>query len=166
MKPERGQVMVQGLVAGLIGYATVALLFLLVDVLAARPLFYTAALLGSSLFYGLKDARELAIEVGPIIAYNGLHLVLFLVIGQIAAWLMFEVERHHNLAYFVFFLFLGGFIYGMLFVGVLGAEMTHVISWWGVVLANLAWIVTMGSYLILTHRSLMSELREEQQASP
>lgn len=166
MKPERAQVMVQGLVAGLIGYATVALLFSLIDLTSGRSPFYTAAVLGSSLFYGLEEAARVAIQPGPIIAYNGLHLVLFLVIGQVASWLMFEIEQHHNLAYFVFFLFMAAFIYGLLFVGILGAELTHVLSWWGVVLANLAWIVTMGAYLVLTHRSLMRELRAEQQVAP
>lgn len=166
MKAERAQMMVQGLVAGLIGYATVALLFLLVDLISGRSPFYTAAVLGSSLFYGLEDAAQVAIQPGPIIAYNGLHLVLFLVIGQIAAWLVFEVEHHHNLAYFVFFLFVAGFIYGMVFVGVLGAEIAHIMPWWGVVLANLAWIVAMGAYLTVSHRSLMRELREEQRVAP
>ena len=85
MKPERAQWLTQGLIGGLIGYAAVAVFFVLVNLIGGRSPFHTAAALGSTLFYGLQDAANLVIEPGPVIAYNGLHLILSILAATVAA---------------------------------------------------------------------------------
>lgn len=162
MKAERAQVFTQGLVAGLIAYAAVALFFFLVNAIGGRSPFHTAAVLGSALFYGVGDATTVVIEPGPIIAYNGLHLIVSLVAGTIGAWLFYETERHHWLWYLVFFIFLAGFVYSLVFVGVLSAEISELVAWPAVAVANVIWVVALGGYLLYQHRGLIRELRDEQ----
>src|SRR6266699_2506500 len=56
----------EGFIAGLIGAAAVALWFLIVDVIAGRP-FFTPAMLGSAVFWGVHDPAE--VEVAPPTLY-------------------------------------------------------------------------------------------------
>lgn len=166
MRPDRAQVLTQGLIAGFVGYAAVVVFFALANLIAGRSPFHTAAALGSSLFYGLRDPALLTIEPGPVLAYNGVHLILSLIIGTIGAWLIFEIERHHFLWYFVGFIFLAGFIYSLVAIGIISAEIAHVLPWWSVLAANLIWVGSLGIYLWLQHRDLMAAIKHEQEGSP
>jgi hypothetical protein len=165
MKADRAQWLTQGLVAGLVSYAAVAVFFLVINVISGRSAFHTAAALGSTLFYGLQDPANLVIEPGPVLAYNGVHLILSIVAGTIASWLLFETERHHFLWYFVFFIFLAGFMYSSVLIGVVGAEISHIVPWWSVLVANVIWLAALISYLWLQHRSLISALKTEQESA-
>ena len=158
MRPDRTDVWLQGLVAGLAGYAAVALFFVVVNVAGGRSPFYTPALLGSALFYGLRDPAQLVVAPGPVLAYNGLHILVFVVVGVLAAWLVFEVELHPYLWYVVFFLFLAGFLLSLAAVGVLGAEIARLLPWWSVLGANLAWSAALGGCLWRAHRALLRRL--------
>jgi len=53
----------QGLVVGLIGYASVAALYAAFDFIAARGVFYTVNLLGKSVFEGLRDTAVLGLPM-------------------------------------------------------------------------------------------------------
>lgn len=161
MKPERSRVVVEGLVTGLIGYVTVVLLFMVVNLLAGRPIFHTAGVLGSVLFFGLRDPAQALVEPGPVIAYNGLHMLVSMVIGLGAAWLVFQAEKHRPLWYVVFFIFLAGFIYSIAVMGVFAAEIVQVLSWPTIVMANVAAGVTAGGYLWWRHSQLLASVREE-----
>lgn len=162
MRPDRGQMLVQGLVAGLIGYVTVAIFFVVENLITGRSPLYTAAVLGQTMFYGGLEPGGVAIEPGPILAYNGVHMIASVIVGLAASFLVFETERHHTLWYFLFFVFLAGFIYSLVAIGILGAEIAHAIEWWSVAAANMAWVIAMGAYLLLMHRGLLRELREEE----
>jgi len=165
MKPERAQVLAQGLIAGVVGYAAVAVFFLLGNVVAGRSPFFTAAALGSALFYGVGDLSRLAIEPGPILAFNGVHLLLSLIAGTITAWLVYETEKHHYLWYFVFFFFLAAFIFSTVVLGIIGTEIAHVMPWWTVLAANAIWMGSLGCYLWFQHRGLYRALDEEQESA-
>ena len=121
-------------------------------------MFHTAALLGSALFFGLRDPLELASGPAPIIAYNGLHILVSLLIGLGAAWLVFQTEKNRPLWYGVFFLFLSGFIYSVAVMGVFAAEIVHLLSWPMILIANLGAGLTAGSYLWWRHAQLWREL--------
>jgi hypothetical protein len=90
---EGGRLILDGMAAGLIGYATIVAFFLVADPIADRPVFHTPALLGSALFFGLRDPASLEIGPGPILAYNGIHLLVFLLLGFVAAWFTRLSER-------------------------------------------------------------------------
>jgi hypothetical protein len=162
MKPDSSRVVVEGLVTGLIGYVTVVLLFIVVNLVAGRAPFHTAGLLGSVLFFGLRDPGQLVLEPGPIIAYNGVHMVVSLLIGLGAAWLVFQAEKYRPLWYAVFFIFLAGFIYSVALMGVFAVEVAHVLSWASIILANLAAGITAGGYLWWRHSTLLAAVGEDE----
>jgi hypothetical protein len=69
-----------GVIAGLLGYATIALFFAAASVASGRSPFYIAALLGSVLF--LQPAgSDIHVGPGPVLAYNGVHLLALIVAG-------------------------------------------------------------------------------------
>ena len=148
----------EGLVAGLIGYVTVVVLFGAINLLAGEALFHTASLLGSALFFGARDASGLVSGPGPIIAYNGVHILVSLLIGVGAAWLIYQTEKNRPLWFVVFFVFLAGFIYSVALVGVLVAEVMSLLSWPAIVLANIGAGITAGGYLWWRHSGLLAEL--------
>ena len=150
---------VEGLVAGLVGYGTVVVLFGVINLLGGDGLFHTASLLGSALFFGARSTAEITPGPAPIIAYNGIHILVSLVIGLGAAWLIFQTEKNRPLWFVVFFIFLAGFIYSVVVVGVLAAELVHLLSWPVIVVANVAAGVTAGGYLWWRHSVLLEELR-------
>src|SRR6266702_957416 len=81
----------EGFIAGLIGAGAVALWFLIVDTIAGRP-FFTPAMLGSAVFWGVHDPALVVIEYSRIIGYTMIHVSAFLIVGTIAAVLAAEVE--------------------------------------------------------------------------
>ena len=95
----------QGLVAGLIGFVTVGLLFAIVNAVAGRSPFYTSALLGATLFHGATDPAQVAVTPENVLAYNGLHLLVFLGFGAVAAALATLADRGAHLWYVSLFFF-------------------------------------------------------------
>src|SRR5438067_1401799 len=81
----------EGFIAGLIGAGAVALWFLVVDTIAGRP-FFTPAMLGSAVFWGVHDPGLVVVEYSRIIGYTMIHVSAFLIVGTIAAVLAAEVE--------------------------------------------------------------------------
>jgi len=151
----------EGLLAGLIGYLTVAFFFGAVNLVSGDSPFHTAALLGSALFFGVRTVGEVVQGPGPIIAYNGFHVLLSLAVGLVAAWLIFQTERNRNLWFIVFFMFLAGFILSVAVVGVLASELVPLLSWPAVLAANVAAGLTAGGYLWWRHSRLLMELIDE-----
>src|SRR5205809_5187456 len=74
----------EGFIAGLIGAGVVALWFLIVDIIAGRP-FFTPAMLGSAVFWGVHDPALVVIEYSRIIGYTMIHVSAFIIVGTIAA---------------------------------------------------------------------------------
>ena len=67
-----------GMIVGVIGYASVAVFYSAFDFLASRGSLYTVNLLGQALFRGLRDPSVLMFPLAPdwgaIMMYNSLHL--------------------------------------------------------------------------------------------
>jgi hypothetical protein len=158
MKGERTHVLSQGLVAGVIGYAAVALFFLVADLMIGRPAFYTPALLGGALFYGLGDPAQTVVWPGPVLAFNGVHLVLFLALGLIAGWLAEISERGPQLWYVGLVLFILVLFHIQGLVLVLTDRVRTALSPWLVLAAGLSAAVAMGAYLVRVHPRLRAEL--------
>jgi hypothetical protein len=93
MNAEGQRALWNSIYTGLIGYLAVAVFFLVLDPLLGRGFLHTPALLGSALFYGLTDPAALTIQPGPIIAYNGAHVVVFLVLGLVVGELTYASVR-------------------------------------------------------------------------
>lgn len=151
----------EGLAAGLLGYAAVVALFLVWNLAVGRPAFYTPAALGGAIFFGLREGAEVAIEPGPVIAYNGLHMLLSMLLGVISAFVVVEAERHRDLWYAAFFVFLSLGLYLVLLVGVFAVEVAHVLSWPAVVAGTLAGGGATLGYLWTAHRGLPGLVGQE-----
>lgn len=159
-KVIRQDVVTNGVLTGLIGFATVALLIAVLNIDAGRSPFYTAALFGSALFYHLTDPAALVIMPGPIFAYNATHLIVFLGLGLIVSWLVSVGERHPAALYLIFValvfvaahMFLALLVFAQPLLGVAGA--------WQIALGSAAAAVTMAWYVWHSHPILRHDLRD------
>lgn len=148
----------EGAVAGVLAYVAVAAFFALLNVALGHSPFETAFLMGEAMGAGAPGPNA---EIGIILAANGLHLLVSLVVGLAAAFLLLELEHHHGLWYAVLMAFLGGFFLSIVVVGVLGAEVTAVVTWPQVAAANTVAALVVGVYLWRMHRDLVAELSRE-----
>lgn len=159
MKSERFQVFEDGLLAGLIGYATVVLATALVNIAFGRSPFHTAALLGSALFYGLTDPDQLTIWAGPVLAYNGVHLIVFMGIGLVASWLAHLSEKGPDFWYIgvVLMMFIAFHLFSVfMFVG---QRFMPALSPWMLLGVGLGAMVTIVAYFVAVIPTLRSEFR-------
>jgi hypothetical protein len=143
----------EGVIAGLIGAATVAVWFLVFDIARGKP-FLTPALLGNAVFYGVNTPIGLQVTLGPILGYTLLHGLAFIAFGVIASAIMAVSEREPTL--FVAFVILFGcfeaFFFGV--VGAFGQSMMGALVWWAILVGNLLASVAMLWYLLRAHRAL------------
>src|SRR3990170_2543737 len=84
MTPTQRSVLREGIVAGLLGAAVVAVWFLFFDLARGRPLL-TPGLLGAAVFQGVTDPIGLEIAPGNVLGYTLLHGLAFVAFGVIAA---------------------------------------------------------------------------------
>lgn len=154
-----GDVLLDGLFTGAIGGITVALWFLLLDVIAGRPLF-TPALLGTVLLHGGAAAAQ-GITVAPleVAAYTAFHFLVFLAIGTGFSWLMTLFERFPIVGFVLLVLFvslqLGFFVLDV----ALGAQLLGQLHAWAVITANLLAAGSMSIYLWKRHPQIAEGLR-------
>lgn len=154
MKPDRVRTLSEGLVAGLLGGLAVILFYGVLNLLGGRSFFATAAQLGADLVAPGTPA------VGAVLAFNGLHVVAFLLVGLVAAWIVRETERHP-----------GSFVLAV-FIGIAGlfAVMAAFLSFTAraevrlpigtVFVANLLAGVAMGNYLLRAHPGWWRQVRD------
>lgn len=146
----------EGLVAGLLGYLAVALFFAAVNVLGGAPPLETVSHLGAVLTGASVEPGT--VDLPSVLAYNGLHLFVSLVVGFLAAWIFMEMELHPGLWYVAFFVLMSALIYSLVVMGVFGSEILGVIAWEEVVAGNLVWAGTILGSLAWRHRSLGGRL--------
>jgi hypothetical protein len=148
-----------GVVAGIIGAAVVAVWFLILDIARGQP-FLTPSMVGSVFFLGESVEGASTLNVVMVFAYTGVHGVLFLLAGCVLSWMVAQVERNPQFGLVLLLLFL-------LFESVLfGLEVTIVPSLVGalgafsVAFANLFAAVAMFWYLLLRRPEALARLRE------
>jgi hypothetical protein len=145
----------EGLIAGLVGAATVALCFLIVDSIGGRPL-YTPTVLGTALFR--RGAPIPLTEVLPdlemVLMFTWVHGLLFVAIGGIVARLLALAERQPNLGFGILMLFVF-FEFGFIVAAMVFAEpILRALAWPAVLVANMLAAVTMGGYFWVRHPNL------------
>jgi hypothetical protein len=157
MNPADRSVLREGIVAGLIGAAVVALWFFVFDLLRGRP-FLTPTLLGSFVFFGVNTPVGLEPALGPILGYTVLHGLAFVAFGIVAATMMAMSEREPALfiAFVILFAAFEVFFFGVL--SVLGRAIQAALVWWAVLIGNLLASVAMLWYLFRAHRALPRSL--------
>ena len=148
----------EGFVAGLLGAASVALWFLIVDLLAGRPLF-TPAMLGSAVFWGEMDPGTVVISFPRVVGYTMFHVLAFQAVGITAAIIACEVEAFPSALFAVvvaFAIFEIGFY---VLVALLAAPILGALAWFNVAIGNLIAATGMGIYLWKRHPKLSENLR-------
>ena len=109
------QLYLEGIVAGVIGAATIAIWFLILDTIYVRAL-YTPTVLGTALFRhgeGLASPENLPISLRMTLMYTWVHGLAFCVIGGIASRLLALAEQNPNVGFGIllfFVLFEFGFV--------------------------------------------------------
>jgi hypothetical protein len=147
----------EGVVAGIIGAAVVALWFLVFDIARGKPLL-TPSLLGAAVFQGGSAPTGLQVQLGLVIGYTILHGLVFIAFGIIAASVISATEREPALVIALVILFACFETFFLGVVGVLGRAVTDALSWWAILAANFLAAVAMLWYFLLRHRSLLGSL--------
>lgn len=147
----------EGIVAGVLGAATVAAWFLIVDALNGRPL-YTPTVLGTVLFRrggGGPGLDALPPSLDMVLMFTWVHGLVFAAIGGVAARLLAAAERNPSVGFGVllfFVIFEAGFtVAAMLFA----EPVLHALTWPAILVANLLAAVTMAVYFRLRHPTLL-----------
>ncbi len=148
------------MVAGLLGYGTVVVLFALINVLAGRSLFHTPAMFGSVLFYGLDDPAMLEISPGPVLAYNMVHVLGFVALGLFASWLVAKAEQFPVARWVILFvlIFVAAHVYAALLL--FAQPLLQGAAWLHIGIVSVAAALVMGWYLLRQHPVLRRELKE------
>jgi hypothetical protein len=166
MSVRAGRIVRIGLAAGGVGYAAVIVVVSGLNLLAGRSPFYTAALFGASLFYGLSDPAALVVAPGPVLAYNGVHLLAFLALGLGGSGLVAIAERYPSAQYVILVLlvFVAFHVWGGLALfahPLLGAE-----TWWHVGVGTLVAAIAMGLYYLRRYPLVVREARLMRMGEP
>lgn len=156
----RRRTLKEGIVAGLLGYAVVALYYGVLNVLLGRSFFHTARELGRLVVGEGWLADAAAVSYAPVLAYNAVHGLAFLAVGLAAAWLLFQAERNPRFWFLFFLLGVSGLAVTELFFFLLAVPVTEVLSWGSVAGANALAALTVGGYLYRRHRELRDKVEE------
>jgi hypothetical protein len=157
MNPAERSVLREGIVAGVIGAAVVAIWFFVFDLLRGRP-FLTPTLLGSFVFFGVNTPAGVEPAVGPILGYTILHGLAFVAFGVVAATMMAMSEREPSLfiAFVILFAAFEVFFFGVL--SIVGRAMQAALVWWAVLIGNLLASIAMLWFFFRAHRALPRSL--------
>ncbi len=147
----------QGIVSGVLGAATVAIWFFLVDVVSGRPFFFTPNVLGTALFRGgagLDQPQAMAVSFEMVLVYTWVHGLIFCTIGGLAAKMLALAERDVHAGFGVLLLFV---IFEFGFVGaaaIFAEPILHALAWPTVLVGNLLAAAVMTAYFWRRHAGL------------
>ena len=148
-----------GIIAGLIGAAAIAVWFLIIDTIAGQP-FRTPVALGNGLLdvFGPADATDSKLTF--VLVYTIFHFGAFMFVGLLASLIVHLAKREPSilLGFVVLFVATEIGFYG--FTGLLHeASSLKSLVWYQVMLGNLIAASAMGYYFWRTHRELGDEFR-------
>jgi len=147
----------EGLIAGVIGAGGVAIWFLIVDTIGGHP-FYTPSLLGSAVFWGLRDPSLVQVSFPAVIGYTMIHCLAFWVVGTIGAFLTALVDRMPS-TLFLIVVFFAVFEIGFILLLVLvAAPLLKAIAYSNIAMGNLIAALGMGYYLWRSHPHIREAL--------
>lgn len=148
----------EGLIAGVLGATTVAIWFLIVDVISGHAL-YTPNLLGRGLIsvLGKPPAMPDTMFV-RVFAYTLFHYAAFALVGVIVAWIVHQSARTPAVLAGLLLMFvifeLGAYMVTSLFTESEFGSM----AWYQIFIANLLATVVMGWYMVTRHPNLRRDL--------
>jgi len=153
---EFSGVYVEGVVAGLIGAATIAVWFFILDLYNGRP-FYTPSVLGAALSLSaiVRDSATAPISMELVVFYTWVHVLVFCVIGGLVAKLLSLAERDLNFGFGILLLFVI-FEFGFVAAAMIFAEpLLRALAWPAVSVGNLLAAGAMAVYFWRHHPKLV-----------
>lgn len=143
----------QGIVAGILGAATIAVWFFLIDIFNGRP-FYTPNVLGTALFRsgtGLDQPENLPISLEMVLVYTWVHGLVFCAIGGLVSKLLDLAEHNVNAGFGILLLFVI-FEFGFVGAALIFAEpILRALAWPSVLVGNLLAAAVMAVYFWRHH---------------
>jgi hypothetical protein len=157
---SRDQVMVraysEGIRAGLVGAATIAVWFALIDGLQGRW-FHTPTVLGTAVFRGgagLDHPETLQPSLEMVLSFTWIHLLAFLLIGMAVALLLVQAENNSHFGFGILLLF-AIFEFGFVALCMLfAAPVLEALAWPAIVVGNMLAAATMAVTFWRGHRQL------------
>jgi hypothetical protein len=155
---EHNSTVREGVIAGLIGAASVAIWFLIVDSVSGHP-FHTPALLGHAFFtiFGPSHNDSMAFNVT---GYTFIHGIAFILVGLLAAYLVHRADTQPAVLAIFLLLFVAfelGF-YGL--TAMLAETRLADLAWYQIAAGNIIAAATMGTYFWRTHPRLGAQFAE------
>ena len=146
----------EGIVAGTLGAATIAVWFLILDVLKGRPLF-TPTVLGTALFKGMGELaapESLVVSVDTVVGFTFVHWLVFAAVGCIASRLLGLAERNANIGFGILLLFVV-FEFGFMGGATVFAEpVLQALAWPTILIGNLLAASAMALYFRRRYRQM------------
>jgi hypothetical protein len=145
-----------GIVAGLLGAAVIALWFLTLDTARGRPL-YTPNILGHALFRRqlLASPEALPISFEMVVVYTWVHALVFCLIGGLASRFLALAEERPNLGFGIVLLFVV-FEFGFVGAALVFAEpVLRALTWPAILVGNVLAATAMAVYLWRRHPHLV-----------
>ena len=154
--PDTARLYQEGMTAGVIGAATVAVWFLLLDSASGRPL-YTPTVLGTAIFRraALATPETLSVSLEMVGMFTWIHVLIFAALGGVASRLLAMAERNPSWGFgllLLFVVFEFGFVAA---AALLASPILRVIPWPSVLGANLLAAAAMSAYFWRRHPHLV-----------
>jgi len=150
---SRSRYIREGIIAGLIGAAIVAVWFLIYDAAHGRPL-RTPALLGAATFQGAPNPAAVPITTHLIVQYSVLHGVVFAMIGVLIAYLIVSSQREPSRLLILFIALMCFEVFFLALLVWLAHPVLGEVAWWGILGANALAAFGMLLYFFVGHRAL------------
>ncbi len=160
MSDSRQPLFSEAVDAGLLGGSTVAIWFLIRDLLAGRPLL-TPSLLGQTFILGEEPPVTTSIDFGAVILYTAAHFLAFVAFGFVVTALVRAACRSAVARFALLVLFVVFELAFYVFVQAAASGIGDYFPLWSVLLANLFAALAMGYYFARLHPELARALKEE-----
>ena len=146
----------EGLIAGILGALTVAVWFLVVDMMHGRP-FYTPTILGTALFG--RGVWPPSLEAVPpsfdmVAMFTWVHVLAFGVIGVIVAHLIAVAERNPSLGFGIVLLFVILEACFTVAAMIVAEPVLRALTWPAILVANFLAASVIAGYFWLRHPTI------------
>ena len=158
---SRNRIVREGVLAGLLGAAAVALWFLAFDLFRGQA-FLTPGSLGSALFLGVRDLGDVEVTLLTVGGYTLVHVAAFAVAGLVAAVVFVAAERAPALLLLGLLMFV---TFEAFFIGLLAVAaewLLGALGWGAIGVGNLVATIAVGAYLLAVHPRLRYALVSEE----
>lgn len=146
------------LVGGFLAYMAVVVTVAAMDLARGFPLFHTPAVVGDWLFF--EGAHAGALAAGPILVYNGFHLLASLLAAAVGGVVTRQAERTPGVWYLGLMLVLAGVTMALALMGGIGVEARHLVDWWTVGAGTAAWFGALVAYFRWSHPQVVEAMAD------